>query len=97
MLSWIYKDLFFNGEDFRGYGIYITYLFYFITEKFDADSKGFIRRIQFNHIAADSKCPPLEVDIISGVLDVGQSAEQVVSAQMVAGANGHYAGLIILR
>ncbi len=70
MLCRIYKELIFDGEDFSGYRIYIAYLFYFVTEKLNAHRKRLIRRIKLNHVTANSECPSLEINIISGVLYV---------------------------
>jgi len=71
MLSRIYKNLFFDGENFRGYRVDIAYLFYFVAEEFESNREGFIRRVQFDHIAAYPERTPLEVDVVSAVLDIG--------------------------
>ena len=96
VLSRIYENLVFNSENFCRYRIYIAYVLYFIAEEFNADREGFVRRMQLYHVAADPKRPSLKVDIVSAVLDIRQSPQQVVSVAMVAFSNGHNAGLIIL-
>ena len=70
MLGRIYEDLLFDGEDICGYRIYVAYLLYFIAEEFNANRKGFVRRIQLDDVAADSECSSLKVDVVPGVLDV---------------------------
>ena len=52
--------------------------------------------MQLDHIAADPERSSLKIDVISAVLDVGESAEQVVSVALIAGADRHDAGFIVL-
>ena len=93
MLGRIYKDLLFDGEYFRRYGINITDMVDLVSEEFDSDGERFVGRMQLDYIAADSERPSLEVYVISGILDVCQSAEKIISFKMVTDANGNNACL----
>ena len=58
-------------QHLAGRGIYIADFFNAIAEEFKTDREGFVRRIQFDHVAANSKCSSGKVDIVSGVLNIG--------------------------
>ena len=70
-------------------------MFYLVSEEFDSYGERFVGWMQLEHVTPDPECPSLEVDVVPIVLDVGESAEQLVSVAMVTGADAYYAGFII--
>ena len=68
-----------------------------VAEELDPDGERFVRRVQLHHIAPDAEGAPLEVDVVAGVLDVGQPAEQGIPLAHIADPQGDHAGLIVLR
>jgi hypothetical protein len=51
---------------------YKGYLLDFIAEKLKANSKRFVRRMQFNDIAANAERASLEIEIVAGILDIAR-------------------------
>ena len=96
VLRRIYENLRLLGQSLAGDRIYICYCFYTVAEEIEANGKRFIRRIQFNDVAANPDFTPLEVEIVSGVLQVGEPSEQFVSVYIITGADGDNRGLVIL-
>ena len=96
VLSRIDENLLFHSQRFGRYRVDVADLLYFVAEKLDADAEGFVGRMQLHDVAADPESTSLEIDVISRILDVRQSAEQLISIIALSGADGHNAGLVVL-
>ena len=96
MLGGIYEDLLLLGQGLAGEGIYVAYCLNRIAEEIKADRKGFIRRVQLDHIASNPECPTGEIDIVSCVLQICQSSEQLVPFHGITDPYGDHRGLVIL-
>ena len=97
VLGRVDEHLVLDGEDLGGYGVDVVDLLDLIAEELDPDGVGFIRRVQLDHVPADAEGAPLEIDVVAGVLDVGQAAEQGIAVVRLARADRDDAGLVVLR
>ena len=89
--------LVFGRQDLAGDRVDVADPFDLVAEQFDADGKGFVRRMQFDNVTPDAECPPLEVDVVTRVLNVGQPPQERVAVAALAGPDGHHARFVVLR
>jgi hypothetical protein len=84
MLRRVNKNLLFFRQRFCGDGIYIAYFLYLVSEKLEANREGFIRWIQLDDVAPYPEFTPLKIEIVSRILQVSESVQQIISFDMVA-------------
>ena len=97
MLGRVYKDLLLPGKLLAGYRVYVAYILYHVTEEFEANRKGLVRRMKLNHVSAHPERAPLKINVVPRILQVGKPAKQFISVYAIAAPNDYHTGLIILR
>ena len=96
VLSRVDEHLRLARQDLTRDGIDVRDLFDLVAEKLDANRERFIGGIEFDHVPTHTKGPPLKVDVIARVLNVGKAPQQRVAFAFVSHANSHHGGLIVL-
>ena len=85
------------SDKVSGKGMQGRYPVYLIAEEFDADSKLFIYRDDFNGIPPDTECATGERNIITLILHADKGPEELVTVDSIAFVQEEHLGCILFR
>ena len=68
-----------------------------VAEHLDSNRVLLVHREHFHRVAADPKRPALEGDVVSCVLDIHETAQELIAFDLLAHTKAHHAVHVLLR